>query len=179
MPRVRRPLVAFTLAVVLSGCGGSSRPTGGTILIAVNAPFSKTPSLGETIARGVELAASGVGGVRVGANVYRVKVKRYDNALSPRRAVENVRRAVRDGAVAIVDEGTGVDASWRIARVRTWLMCLPSSNGRSPAAYPQPNASHGTARRDASPCAPSSGAPSPSPGRSDAASRPSPVRRSH
>ena len=44
-----------------------------------------------------------------------LRVKRLDNALSPRRAIANVREAVADGAVAIVDEGTGVDASWRIA----------------------------------------------------------------
>jgi branched-chain amino acid transport system substrate-binding protein len=43
-------------------------------------------------------------------------VKRVDNRLSPRSAVTNVRRAVDDDAVAIVDEGTGVDASWRVAR---------------------------------------------------------------
>ena len=33
----------------------------------------------------------------------------------PARAARNVRTAVKDGALAIVDEGTGVDASWRIA----------------------------------------------------------------
>ncbi len=40
---------------------------------------------------------------------------RADNRLSPQAAVANVRRAVADGAVAVVDEGTGVNASWRIA----------------------------------------------------------------
>ncbi len=44
-----------------------------------------------------------------------MKVKRYDNALSPRKALANIRRAVADGAVAIVDDGTGVDASWQVA----------------------------------------------------------------
>ena len=54
--------------------------------------------------------------VRVGGHdATSFKVKRYDNALSPQRAVANVRRAIADGAVAIVDEGTGVDASWRVA----------------------------------------------------------------
>ena len=38
-----------------------------------------------------------------------------DTGLSPARAVANVRRAVGRHAVAIVDEGTGIDASWRVA----------------------------------------------------------------
>ena len=39
-----------------------------------------------------------------------------DSGLSPQSAVANVRQAVDDeSAVAVVDEGTGVDASWRIA----------------------------------------------------------------
>jgi len=47
---------------------------------------------------------------------YRFRIKRYDTGLSPSTAVRNVRKAIADGAVAIVDEGTGVDASWQIAR---------------------------------------------------------------
>ena len=47
---------------------------------------------------------------------YRFQIKRYDSGLSPSTAVRNVRKAIADGAVAIVDEGTGVDASWQIAR---------------------------------------------------------------
>src|SRR5260370_21736398 len=38
-----------------------------------------------------------------------------DTALSRARAVANMRRAVGQRAVAVVDEGTGIDASWRIA----------------------------------------------------------------
>ena len=39
-----------------------------------------------------------------------------DSALSPARALANVRRAANEHAIAVVDEGTGVDASWRVAR---------------------------------------------------------------
>src|SRR6185436_10322376 len=46
---------------------------------------------------------------------YDLRTRRLDNALSPRRALQNVRRAVADKAVAIVDEGTGVNATWRVA----------------------------------------------------------------
>jgi branched-chain amino acid transport system substrate-binding protein len=51
----------------------------------------------------------------VGGESYVLKIKRVDNQLSPQMTVANVRRAVDDKAVAVVDEGTGVDASWRIA----------------------------------------------------------------
>jgi ABC-type branched-subunit amino acid transport system substrate-binding protein len=81
----------------------------------VNAPFSKTPYVGETIARGVELGVSVAGRIDTTDGTIQLRVKRLDNALSPREAIANVREAVADGAVAIVDEGTGVDASWRIA----------------------------------------------------------------
>ena len=46
---------------------------------------------------------------------YRFRIKRYDTGLSTQNAVGNMRRAVADGAVAIIDEGTGLNASWRIA----------------------------------------------------------------
>jgi ABC-type branched-subunit amino acid transport system substrate-binding protein len=55
------------------------------------------------------------GGVRIGNTSYTLRVRRLDTALSPRRAVENVRRAVDEHALAIVDEGTGVDATWQVA----------------------------------------------------------------
>jgi branched-chain amino acid transport system substrate-binding protein len=86
-------------------------------LIAVDAPFSRSPYIGQTIAHGVELAASEINnaGIPTTKGLYMLKVKRYDNALSPRKALGNIRRAIDDGAIAIVDDGTGVDASWQTA----------------------------------------------------------------
>jgi ABC-type branched-subunit amino acid transport system substrate-binding protein len=84
----------------------------------VNAPFSVSPAIGAAIAQGVELAVQQVndtGGVDVGGTAYTFKVERVDNALSPQQALQNVRDAVRKGAVAVVDEGTGVNASWSVA----------------------------------------------------------------
>jgi branched-chain amino acid transport system substrate-binding protein len=104
--------------LVVAGCGGSGSKGTKTLVVVVNAPFSRTPFVGETIARGAGLAVDEInarGGISAGANRYRLKIKRLDNALSPVGAVRNVRRALDDDAVAIVDEGTGVDASWRIA----------------------------------------------------------------
>jgi branched-chain amino acid transport system substrate-binding protein len=109
-------------AVLLAGCGGGHGGAAAhdrTVLIAVNAPFSQQSALGDQIARGAELVAGQLdaqGGIRAGAASYRVRVKRYDDALSPATAVQNVRRAIADGAAAILDEGTGVDASWQIAQ---------------------------------------------------------------
>jgi ABC-type branched-subunit amino acid transport system substrate-binding protein len=110
-------VLVASLALVAAGCGGgdNSNPT---LLVAINAPFSKTPYVGETIARGAELAVHDInarGGVQVGGRNYDLRTRRLDNALSPRRALQNVRRAVADKAVAIVDEGTGVNATWRVA----------------------------------------------------------------
>jgi len=108
--------VLAVVAVALVGCGGKKKQPD-TLVIAIDAPFSRSPYIGQTIARGVELAVSelNVAGIPSSDAAYTVKVKRYDNALSPRKALANIRRAVADGAVAIVDDGTGVDASWQVA----------------------------------------------------------------
>jgi branched-chain amino acid transport system substrate-binding protein len=130
---MRRAVVLVLAVAVLAGCGGSgSKTSGGTILIAVNAPFSREPSVGNTIARGAELAARAVnpfGGLAVGSKRYRIRIKRYDNALSPQQAVRNVRQAIADGALAILDEGTGIDASWQIARDANVPICITYQGG--------------------------------------------------
>ena len=111
----RLAVVLAALAVLAAGCGDDKSDKEKTLTIAVNAPFSKTPYVGETIADGAELAASSAS-VDTKGTRYKFRIKRYDTGLSARTAVANVRRAIADGAVAIVDEGTGVDASWRLAR---------------------------------------------------------------
>ncbi len=110
---MRRLLLLAVL--VAAGCGGSGAKDTKTLVVVVNAPFSQTPFVGETIARGAGLAVDEInarGGIPAGRNRYRLKLRRLDNSLSPGRAVRNVRRAIDDDAVAIVDEGTGIDASW-------------------------------------------------------------------
>jgi branched-chain amino acid transport system substrate-binding protein len=111
------------LAVAACGGGGSdsSGPPAKTITIVVNAPFSTNAHVGETIVRGVRLAIQDatLGGARkhipIGQKDYSVRILRLDNGLSPARALANVRRAVAEHAVAIVDEGTGINASWSAA----------------------------------------------------------------
>jgi ABC-type branched-subunit amino acid transport system substrate-binding protein len=97
-------------------------------VIAVNAPFSQLSSRGEAIARGVELAVDTInksGGVTgPHGETYTLRVKRYDDGLSARTSVANVRHAIADHAVAIVDEGTGVDASWQRANAAGVPICI-------------------------------------------------------
>ena len=105
-------------ALLLTACGGhqsaAKRPT---LLVVVNAPFTRTPYLGHAIENGVRLAAAEQNGhgIPVGDTTYDLRVQTLDSALSPAQAVANMRKAVDEHAIAVVDEGTGVDASWRIA----------------------------------------------------------------
>jgi len=107
---VRRAGLAALAVLLVAGCGGKS---GKTVVIAVDAPFSKDPYVGNTIANGVKLAVSDLGVQR--GDVVNFKVVTYDNGGSPSRAVADIRRAVARHAVAIVSDGTGVDAGWKIA----------------------------------------------------------------
>ena len=113
-----RVLLLLAVLLALAGCGGDSSPSQRTPLtIVVNGPFSRSPYLGRTIENGARLAAREVNanGIRIGSKTYELRVRTLDTALSPARAVANMRRAVGQKAVAVVDEGTGIDASWRVA----------------------------------------------------------------
>ena len=114
---MRRAVLLLALVAAAAGCG-TSRPERGTLTIVVDAPFSRTPYLGSAIEDGARLAASEIdaAGLHVGDREYELRVVTMDDALSAARAVANVRSAVERHAVAIVNEGTGVDAAWRVAR---------------------------------------------------------------
>jgi ABC-type branched-subunit amino acid transport system substrate-binding protein len=106
---------ALPLALLLAGCGSSDSHV---LTIAVNAPFTKQAALGTQIANGATLAAAQVnqhGGIRLKSGTYKLRIRRYDDALSAATGAANVRRAVADGAIAIVDEGTGVSAAYKRA----------------------------------------------------------------
>src|SRR5207244_12295877 len=47
----------------------------------------------------------------------------------PQKALDNVRQAIADHAVAIVDEGTGVDATWRVANDAHVPICITYEGG--------------------------------------------------
>ncbi|HET7127808.1 MAG TPA: ABC transporter substrate-binding protein [Gaiellaceae bacterium] len=130
----RFALLALVLPLLAAcGHGGANHELTRHLLVVVNAPFSRTPYLGQAIENGTRLAAAQVNtvGITVGDTHYTLTVRTMDTGLSPARAVANVRRAVADGAVAIVDEGTGVDASWRIAARKGVPICIVFAGGRS------------------------------------------------
>src|SRR3954447_18588804 len=110
--------IFIALAIVVVGCGSNSKSgEARTIVVAVDAPFSRSPYIGNTIANGVQLAADQLAaqGLRIGDSSYKIKVLRLDNALSPAQAVSDTRRAIREHAAAVVTDGTGVDATWQLA----------------------------------------------------------------
>ena len=118
---MRRTLFLIAgLALLAAGCGRSSGSGDlGRLTVAVDVPVTGSPYVAQTIRHGVELATSNLnagGGVRAGDKSYLLDVKLYDNHLSARQAVEDTRRALDAHAVAIVTDGTGVDATWQLAK---------------------------------------------------------------
>jgi branched-chain amino acid transport system substrate-binding protein len=112
---LKAAVACAALVVLVAGCGSSERSSQPRQLtIAVDAPFSQDSYLGTTIENGVRLAAANAL-VSAGGDDYRIRVVRYDNAHSASRAVADVRRAVGRHVAAIVSDGTGVDAAWKIA----------------------------------------------------------------
>ncbi|HET7482719.1 MAG TPA: ABC transporter substrate-binding protein [Actinomycetota bacterium] len=132
MRRTITALVALSLLVFVACSNDAGSETKRELLIAVNAPFSATPYVGLGIQHGVQLAIEQIndaGGIQTDDGTFTFTMKTYDNALSPQRAVDNVKQAISDGAVAIVDEGTGVDASWRIADDASVPICIVYQGG--------------------------------------------------
>jgi ABC-type branched-subunit amino acid transport system substrate-binding protein len=128
---VRTPAAAVALVVVAlaAACGGSKSM--GTITIVVDAPFSRSPYIGDTVANGVRLAADQLNaqGISAGGKAYRIRVVRLDNSLSPARAVTDTRQALRRHAVAVMTDGTGVDATWRLANQKHLPICITYQGG--------------------------------------------------
>jgi branched-chain amino acid transport system substrate-binding protein len=128
----RAVLLLVCVAVLVSGCGKSSRTSGGKIVIAVDVPVTGSPYVAQTIRQGVALAANNLnsgGGVIVGSHSYHLSLKLYDNHLSARQAVEDTRRALGARAVAIVTDGTGIDATWQIANRGRVPICITYYGG--------------------------------------------------
>jgi branched-chain amino acid transport system substrate-binding protein len=126
---LKRLALLLALCALVPACGGNdSKGSDRTLLIAINAPFSRTPYVGQTIADGAQLAADEAR-IETDGGTFRFRIKRYDTGLSARRGVANVRRAIADGAVAIVDEGTGINASWRLARDADRPICITYQGG--------------------------------------------------
>lgn len=124
--------VLAALGLVAAGCGhSSSAATQKTLLIVVDAPFSQSPYIGNTIGNGTRLAADQLNAraLSVDGVTYHVRIQRLDNALSPSRAVADTRRALNEHAAAIITDGTGVDATWRLANSKHVPICIAYQGG--------------------------------------------------
>jgi branched-chain amino acid transport system substrate-binding protein len=124
--------VLVALGLVAAGCGhSSSSAKQRTLLIVADAPFSQSPYIGNTIGNGSRLAADQLNAqtLSVGGTTYHVRVQRLDNALSPSRAVADTRRALNEHAAAIITDGTGVDATWRLANSKHVPICIAYQGG--------------------------------------------------
>ena len=88
-----RRLILLALVTLLAGCGGSAQSGAHKqLLVVVNAPFSRTPYLGQTIENGVRLAAGEVNAA--GATMVRALIAR-DLTLVGLVAESHVARACR------------------------------------------------------------------------------------
>jgi branched-chain amino acid transport system substrate-binding protein len=128
----RTVLVLAGLALLVSGCGKSGPASSGSVVLAVDVPVTGSPYVAQTIRQGVALATAGInsgGGLVIGNQSYRLRVKLYDNHLSARRAVEDTRSALSANAVAIVTDGTGVDATWQIANQKHVPLAIVHDGG--------------------------------------------------
>ena len=86
----------------------------GDLLIAINAPTTANPFEAGVLQRGANLAVSEInakGGVDVAGVKHKLVVKTYDDGLDPARSASNVRQAIADGAVGIIEDGSGATIS--------------------------------------------------------------------
>lgn len=100
--RLVAPVLA--LALGLAACNGSAPK--GEALVVVSAPLTAQPWVGEFLKKGAELAAQQV---NAGKGQH-LKVEVLDNGGSAQTAVANARRAVDEGAVALITDGVGAKA---------------------------------------------------------------------
>jgi ABC-type branched-subunit amino acid transport system substrate-binding protein len=99
--------VVLVLVLALAGCSGGSSP-GATheALVVVSAPLTAQPWIGTFLERGAQLAAEEVAGEK--GTTVRVEV--LDNGGSAQTAAANARKAVAEGAVALITDGVGAEA---------------------------------------------------------------------
>jgi ABC-type branched-subunit amino acid transport system substrate-binding protein len=94
--------------LALAACSGGSGSGGGAgdALVVVSAPLTSQPWIGEFLDRGARLAAEQVA-TEKGRHI---RVEVLDNGGSAQTAAANARRAVQEGAVALITDGVGAEA---------------------------------------------------------------------
>lgn len=102
--RARASLALLALALAGCGSGATASSKGGEALVVVSAPLTAQPWVGQFLERGARLAASQITSGR------RIRVEVLDNGGSAQTAAANARRAVSEGAVALITDGVGARA---------------------------------------------------------------------
>ncbi|MCW2600612.1 MAG: Amino acid/amide transporter substrate-binding protein family [Frankiales bacterium] len=97
----------LALGLGLTACSGTSGSAAtGEALVVVSAPLTAQPWIGGFLRKGAELAAR-----QVNAGTGRhLRIEVLDNGGSAQTAAANARRAVDEGAVAIITDGVGAKA---------------------------------------------------------------------
>ena len=117
--KVRLALGVAMVCLVASCSSPGKKAAAADAVVVVNAPFAAQPFTATAMARGTELAVdelNAAGGVVAGGTKVKLRVERLDNGLSPATAAANMARAATLKAVAVVDEGTGIEASAPVAQ---------------------------------------------------------------
>ena len=103
---MRRLVAAAACLALTAACNGSGSGPGGDALIVVSAPLTSQPWIGEFLANGAKLAAKQIA-TQKGRHI---RVEVLDNGGSAQTAAANARRAVQEGAVALITDGVGAEA---------------------------------------------------------------------
>lgn len=105
MRRLTVPAV-LAVSVLAAACGGSGAAgSRSEALVVVSAPLTAQPWVGRFLQRGAELAAAELAGGRAP-----IRVEVLDNGGSAQTAAAHARRAVSEGASALLTDGVGAQA---------------------------------------------------------------------
>jgi ABC-type branched-subunit amino acid transport system substrate-binding protein len=101
------------LSPAIAACSGSTKASGGDVVIVVSAPVSTAPWIATFERNGAQLAADELnnhGGVTFAGHQHKVVVQVQDNGSSPQRAAAIARSAVAAHAAALIIDGVGAGA---------------------------------------------------------------------
>lgn len=102
---MRRALAAAVALAVLGGCTNDGGAKGDAVTIVVSAPISSSPWIADSVVRGARLAVD-----ELNDDGKRYRLVELDHGNSVERAQANARKAVEEGAAALVTDGAGAVA---------------------------------------------------------------------
>ena len=119
---------AAGLALALAAaCNSSGSGSPDDALVVVSAPLTVQPWIGEFLERGAKLAAEQVAAEK-GRHIH---VEVLDNGGSAQTAAANARRAVQQGAVALITDGVGAEAIAAVTDPAKLPVFIAFEGGRS------------------------------------------------